>query len=72
MRKTTYLENRRPTEDLKAVLGLLGSELQILFQAFSRQMSSLMPKLPLKTGHFVGHVGHFDHQTVQVRLKVLK
>jgi hypothetical protein len=62
----------RPTEDLKVVLNLLGSGLSILLQTFPRQMSSLVTKLPLKTGHFVGHVGHFDHRTVQVRVKVLK
>ncbi len=55
---------RRPTEDIKVVLNLLGSGLQILLQTFSRQMSSLVTKLPLKTGHFVGHIGHFDHRTV--------
>jgi hypothetical protein len=70
--KRRFSNTRRPTEDLKAVLNSLGSGLQILIQAFPRQMSSLVPKSPLKTGHFEGHVGHFDHQTVQVRLKVLK
>jgi hypothetical protein len=50
----------------------LGSGLQILLQTLPREMSSLVFKSPLKKGYFVGHVGQFDHQMVQVRLKVLK
>ena len=71
-KKRRYSITGRPTEDLKVVLNLLGSGLPILLQAFPRQMSSLVTKSLLKTGHFIGHVGHFYHQTVQVRPKALK
>ncbi len=70
--KRLFSVTRRPTEDLKIVLNLLGSRLQILLQTLPREMSSLVFKSPLKKGYFVGHVGQFDHQMVQVRLKVLK
>jgi hypothetical protein len=71
-KKRRYSITRRPTEDLKVVLNSLGSGLPILFRAFPRQMSSLVTKSLLKTGHFIGHVGHFYHRTVQVRPKALK
>ena len=71
-KKRRYSITGRPTEDLKVVLNSLESGLPILLQAFPRQMLSLMTKSPLKTGNFVGHVGYFYHQTVQVRLKALK
>ncbi len=70
--KRLYSVIRRPTEDLKIVLNLLGSGLHILIQTLPREMSSLVFKSPLKKGYFVGHVSQFDHQIVQVRLKVLK
>ena len=56
-----YSVTGRPREDLKVVLNSWGSGLQILLQAFPRQMSSLVTKSPLKTSSFVGHVGHFYH-----------
>ncbi len=57
---------------MQLVLNSLGSGLQILLQTLPREMSSLVFKSPLKKGYFVGHVGQFDHQMVQVKLKVLK